>query len=81
MVTPRIFPKEKENPLPVEDVSVHGNSDVSTDRTSEDVIPPTYKKTVTEGAETENSYDNIAFTKDNGEVRVDVGVEEEVASL
>ncbi|XP_071808909.1 sodium- and chloride-dependent GABA transporter 1-like [Asterias amurensis] len=81
MATPRIFPKEKENPLPVEDVSVHGNSDVSTDRTSEDVIPPTYKKTVTEGAETENAYDNIAFTKDNGEVRVDVGVEEEVASL
>ena len=73
MTTPSIFPKEKENPIPIDDISVHGSSDSSIDH-NKDIVPPTY-----ETAEQENTYDNAAFTKDNGDVHVNV--EEEDAAL
>ncbi|XP_022101073.1 sodium- and chloride-dependent GABA transporter 1-like [Acanthaster planci] len=69
MTTARVFPKEKENPLPDEECSVGGSSE-SSDKHDRDSIPPHYKNTVDD----ETAHDNEAYTEDNGDVRKDVGI-------
>ena len=66
MVTPRVFPKEKENPV-LDDVSMDGSSGGA--------------KQVKKITAHENEFDNKAFTKDNGDVHVDVGIGDEDDAL